>query len=547
MDWRRMVRSVCAGLAAAVVLSGAGEPRSAEAAWLRPAVGTGNFSFACDLVTLIDDAGQRDVVVTVAVPHSELTFRNDAGLMRARVRATVRITAHDGRAADVQKTFRLAARSEAEARTPTLSQVFNVILEDVPFDSGDVEIRIEDLNRSRGPAILGSKKKAMAKAVADWYAPPSRSGTGLSVGEAVFMEHAPIRTWAQDGRRLSAGGGGPWGYVNPARRYGLECEALQLYFTLEPPALVEDRRRAASRDLRVEISSEHLDFALRDTIRLTAAARRALVAGRPAAVYWEMDAGGLPPGAFRLGIAPLDTTGRGLLTGFDMVWRLDHLARPMDDILGEGRTVFQGDELRHFEASARVEQQIMLEAFWDALDPSPEDPYNEARAEFARRVSYVRTFLGGFDENGAGDPRGRLYIILGEPDSIREEALPMNDQDLNDARIMVYDRYAPERLGSSVRGKNIHSSEEVMTSRGRYAGVGAIPMPYSYLADKDIKANLTASGTRAFQLWRYDDGGDGLFLNSYTGMGGGLRFLFVDKTGKGDYVLDSDNSRFRGD
>lgn len=546
MESRRMFRRGSAAVLAAVIVIAAGMATDAAAAWLRPTDGAGNFHFTSDLVTLMDSQGRRDVVAMVSVPHRELKFKNDVGLMRARVRVTVSITAADGRRLESRETIRLNARSEAEAGSATLTQVFSVVLRDVPFTSGQAEIRVEDMNRSRGPAILGSRRRALAVAAADWYAPPTRARTGLSVGDAIYLSHAPVRTWAEEGRPAAAGGPGPWDYLNPARRYGLESERLQLYFTLDPPALAEDRRRASSRDLRLEITSDHLDFALRDSIRLTEPARAALAAGRPAAVYWEMDAGGLPPGSYRLGIAPLDSAGRGLLSGFDVVWSMNQLARHSDDLLGEGRTVFLGDDLERFEELARVEQELMLDEFWLALDPTPEDPYNEVYAEFRRRVAYVESYLGGFGDHGARDPRGRIYLLLGDPDSVREEALPMNEQDLNDARIMVYERYAPERQGSTVRGRNIHSSEDVLPSRGNYPG-GSIPMPYSYMADKEIVAKVAAVDTRSFELWRYDDAGYGLFLNSYTGMSGGLRFLFLDKTGKGDYVLDSDNARFKGD
>jgi GWxTD domain-containing protein len=296
----------------------------------------------------------------------------------------------------------------------------------------------------------------------------------------------------------------------------------------------------------VEIASDHLDFSLLDTLRLTTPVREALAAGRPTAVYYEIDAVGLPPGEFRLGIAPLDTAGRGLLTGFDVVWSLQLLARSTDDLLGEGRLVLFGDRLDAFLVAPRVEQERMLDEFWQELDPTPEDPYNEAYAEFRRRAAHVTAFYGGFDEYGARDPRGRIYMLLGEPSSIHAESMPMNEEDLNDARIMVYERYAPERPGSTAKDGAQGTLYYNVFTRS-YQGAGYIPLPYSYLADKNIKAKVTSPDTRRFELWRYDDGGDQLFLNSYTGQGQGLRFLFVDKTGRGDYVLDSDNTRLTGD
>ena len=515
----------------------------ALAGWLRPVAGEGNFRFVCDAVTLPGGVGGHDVVVMISVEHREITFADDAGRPRARLRVQARLAAPDGREAAMETTVRLDAAHREDAAAPALRREFPVVLRGVPFDSGRLSVVVDDLNRRRpGFANLGSDRRAQATARADWYAPPARAPRGLSVGDAVFLAHAPIRTWERDGRPVAPGAGaGPWDHVHPLRRYGLEVPALQLYFMVEPPVLVEDRRRAATRPLRLEIASDHLDFALVDTFSLAPPEQRALAAGHPVAVYWEMDAGGLPPGAFRLGIAPVDTTGRGMLTGFDMVWSLQQLVRPLDRLLGEGRIVLLGEQLERFEEAPRVEKELILEEFWADLDPTPEDPYNEVEAEFQRRLAYVETYLGGLTEDGPADPRGKIYLLLGEPDGIREEAVPLNRGALEDARIMVYQRYAPERVGEMVRGGVMDSPQDLTGEFG-----GAIPMPYSYLADKDIRANKTAADTRTFQLWRYDDGGDQLFLNSYSGQGGGLRFLFVDKTGDGRYVLDSDNTRLEG-
>ncbi len=540
----RLATQLLALIAAAVVLLA----NPAAAGWLRPVVGAGNFYSTCDLVTLPRADGTRDVVAMVAIQHREITFENEAGRFQARIGIIATITTDDGRVFRTEDTVRLHARNETEAGSPTLNQIFTVVLRDVDAVSGKFEMQLDDLNRRRpGFVHLGSERKAFSLVAADWYAPPARQPNGLSVGDAIFLAHAPIRDWVTIGRPAIPGADGPWEYINPLRRFGLEAEKLQVYFTLEPPALAEDRRRASSRDLRIELVSNDLDFSLLDTVPLTRSVREALAAGRPAAVYWEIDGVGLPPGAFRMGIAPLDTAGRGLLTGFDVVWSLALLARNTDDLLGEGRSVFVGADLSAFESASRVEQEEMLDEFWKANDPTPDEPYNPNYAEYRRRVAHVTAFLGGFDEQGARDPRGRIYLLLGEPSSVRAESMPMNEDDLNDARIMVYERYAPERMGATVKDPGLVSAQNYGVYTRSYQGAGVIPMPYSYMADKNIKAKVTAPDTRRYELWRYDDGGTQLFLNSYSGQGQGLRFLFLDKNGRGDFVMDSDNTRLMGD
>jgi GWxTD domain-containing protein len=521
---------------------------AASAAWLKPVDGDGDFYFTCDAVNLANRTGGIDVAVLVAIPHRQLVFEEDAGRIRGRVRATVRLIGDDGATQEATRTHRLTARNDEEADSPTLQQQFVVVLPAVTSESGRLEIVVEDLNRRReGLMYLGTEEMAQAMATADWYAPPTRETRGLAVGDAVFLAHAPIRTWEMDGRPERPGEGGPWDFINALRRYGLEAEAVQLYFTIEPPARVEDRTRAARRPLLVQIQSDELDFSLVDTIRTTAAVQRSLGMGQPAAVYWEMDAGGLPPGTYRLGLAPLDDVGRSLLTTFRVVWDLGQLARPAAMLLGEGRTVLLGAQLTEFEEATLSEKEQILDEFWAELDPTPQDPFNELRAEFYRRISHVQNFLGGFDETGARDPRGRVYLLLGEPDGVREEALPMNENTVNAARDLVFDRFQIMAEGSQGTTPWAYS-DYVPTGRSNPTGGNLTGfVPQTYMADVIAARNLTQDNVRSYLFWSYDEAGRQLFVNSYTGFSGGLRFFFVDETGIGKYKLDASNTQTPGD
>ncbi|MBD3220317.1 GWxTD domain-containing protein [bacterium] len=526
-------------LVAALMLSVAA---TARAAWLQPVEGTGYFRFTADAANLAGGDGTLDVVVMVAVANGDLEFEEETGVLQGRLRATATLRGHDGTEQSAVKSYRVTTRSRTEAESPTLHQTVLLVLEDVTIESGRLEVMVEDLLRQRpGLQYLGTDERAFALAEADWAAQPERETRGLAIGDAVFLAHAPIRTWELDGRPTPAGQGGPWDFVNPHRRYGLETERLQLYFTVSPPRRVEDRQRAARRPLLVRIESDVMQFALTDTVRTTAEVQRALTAGRPAAIYWEMDAGGLPPGRFRLSIAPLDEVGRGLLARFDVVWSLSELARSHEDLLGEGRTVLTDEALDEFEQASRPEQARILDEFWAELDPTPEDPFNEVRAEFHRRIAHVKSFLGGFGATGARDPRGRIYLLLGKPDSVREEVMPMNENAVVAARDLVFDRFKIMAEGSQGTSPWVFSD---------YAGVGrANPnaaslsafVPYTYMADVIAARDRSSDNTRSFLFWNYDQLGRQLFVNSYTGLSDGLRFLFIDQTGLGDYKLDSSN------
>ncbi|MEN6561167.1 MAG: GWxTD domain-containing protein [Acidobacteriota bacterium] len=62
------------------------------------------------------------------------------------------------------------------------------------------------------------------------------------------------------------------------------------------------------------------------------------------------------------------------------------------------------------------ERDLFVEAFWKQRDPTPGTPENEAKTEHYRRITYANRYLGrGSSRPGWQTDRGRIYIILGEP------------------------------------------------------------------------------------------------------------------------------------
>jgi GWxTD domain-containing protein len=65
------------------------------------------------------------------------------------------------------------------------------------------------------------------------------------------------------------------------------------------------------------------------------------------------------------------------------------------------------------------ERELFVEAFWKQRDPTPGTPENEFKAEHLRRISYADRTLGRETSRpGRKTERGRIYIILGEPQDI---------------------------------------------------------------------------------------------------------------------------------
>ena len=66
------------------------------------------------------------------------------------------------------------------------------------------------------------------------------------------------------------------------------------------------------------------------------------------------------------------------------------------------------------------ERDLFMEAFWKHRDPNPDTPENEFKTEHYRRINYANHFFGrSAPMPGWRTDRGRIYIILGEPNDVQ--------------------------------------------------------------------------------------------------------------------------------
>lgn len=76
-------------------------------------------------------------------------------------------------------------------------------------------------------------------------------------------------------------------------------------------------------------------------------------------------------------------------------------------------------------------KEEFIEEFWSMRDPDPGTEENEAKTEFEERVEYANKWFGfwnpdrgrevetsGYSKTGWNSDRGRIYIVLGPPDTI---------------------------------------------------------------------------------------------------------------------------------
>jgi GWxTD domain-containing protein len=480
-------------------------------AMLHPLDGAGNFHSYVDVVNRWVDEDRLDVLVLVEVANADLNYKEEDGGYVGRIRLEVQLEGPGGEVITQKRHIRTAGLPVDEAASSTLFQVFGLILEDVQVRSGRLNCQVYDVNRRREGILNQAQKRNMRSECATaWYAEEGpRTAEGISLEDPLFLVHAPFAEWNPESVADEASGNEGWlhDYTHPSRRYGLEQDRLQIFQPVWPAAggvALDDQNTG----LRVQVVSLDMEYAINDTITFDRRGRAALAAGRPAALFYELDVNLLPEGAYRMSLAPLGGQGRGSLVEFDVVWRLEALGRHR------------------------------MDNFWEGLNPDPESPVNETYLEFQYRLAYVKKFLGGFGQFGANDSRGEVFLLMGPADEVQLHHMPMNFRDQNDARIKVYNRFAPDREGTGAKGGSSEGTQGV----DPYQDSGGIPMPFSRRAETQRQTQqYSPTQNFAFELWKYNDVSKTLFSNRYSRKGMGQRFLFVDRTGTGDYILESSN------
>ncbi len=516
-------------------------PHGALGALVRTLEGGGNFSSYFEVLNRWQEDGTLDVLILVEVPNADISYKVEERGLVGRLRVEVELKPLEGEPILVKRPFRTASLVEAEAQSRTLNQVFGVILHDVPVREGHLSIHVYDVNQYR-TGIWNKYKRRLrrSEAATNWYAEKSpRTTRGVALGDPLYLFLAPLKQWEPSLQAHNQTRGGRLhDYMHPSRRYGIAQDKLQVFIPVWPPEgglMAQDSEAGFA----VQVTSLAMDFALNDTITFDQLGKLALEAGRPSGLFYELDVNLLPQGSYRLTVAPLSGQGRGLSSGFDVVWRLDSLGRHRQRQMAEGRLVFHNSELTEFLNSSPVEREVMLDEFWEKLNPDPENPVNEVYLEFQLRMAYVQSFLGGFNELGPVDDRGLVMVLLGAPDEIQRHAMPMNFRDQDDAQIKVFQRFAPDREGTTSKGSSPKGGQSI----DPYSSVGGIPMPYSERALDVIRNRAnTPSHNFAFVLWKYDRNGRSLFDNRFSRSSMGARFLFLDRTGSGDYFLESSNT-----
>jgi GWxTD domain-containing protein len=96
------------------------------------------------------------------------------------------------------------------------------------------------------------------------------------------------------------------------------------------------------------------------------------------------------------------------------------------------RLIMTGEEITIYKSLPdRASREEFIEEFWKIRDPDPTTEENEAKREFEERIRYANLWFGSYnpyrgrdtgedlgDRSGWSEDRGRIYIVLGQPDVV---------------------------------------------------------------------------------------------------------------------------------
>lgn len=131
-----------------------------------------------------------------------------------------------------------------------------------------------------------------------------------------------------------------------------------------------------------------------------------------------------------------DTTSTPLFISFGEEWALTSFAEMLEYL----RYFATTDELNALKKASPEHRAAAWGEFWKATDPVPTTQENEALRDYFARVRIANERFA--EEGGAGwlTDRGRVLLLLGDPDQIYEQD-EMSLRQRGRAQIWVYNRY----------------------------------------------------------------------------------------------------------
>ncbi len=295
---------------------------------------------------------------------------------------------------------------------------------------------------------------------------------------------------------------------NPDRHYGRGEEILTVYWEHYPPQGEPSSAPSVSAPPGDSMSNvARYDLALRlpdGSEKLLTRDREVRLESGPSWHMQRYDLTPLPAGTYEVEVRWRQAAAETLRTGgrFQVLW--DTALLPLDDarLLAYGRVLLSPPEFEEFAELDRGGREVVLRTLWGDAGSGASTTRSELEARFYHRVDEAERRFGGWPRGILSD-RGRTLVRFGEPDDVQIELNPQDEE--------LLWRVLPGEVGG---GADDYGSRERQTR------------------------HRTPLDNSAYEIWTYYGRGDPL-IASYVNPGQqmGLKFIFVDEMGIGDYTL----------
>ena len=481
---RLLVLALACALPAAPAGAAVGVPTPGE-----PGVSVGDIRYHASAVAFRHDGGDARAEFFIRIPYREIKFLPAGDHFEATLRITVELLAKGGRRVGYQQRQAKLQSTVAEATLDSLlGEVYTVGLV-AHRGKYHFKVTVEDMNVARRGLVYQMKDKKREGLVqgdldmSDWlFQNPALSGIEFAWS---VQDKTPETPFAKGGLEVQP---------HPSAYYGYYKDVLSAYYEiydLPPPPEGRPYR------VRTMIFGGAADTVLEslDSLHVTEGT------AWPHTLY--ADVSSLPSGHYRLRIDLMDPNGAKAIASsqaeFDVLWDVDSWrpdAAEFYDITAQ--TLLTQEEAYNFRQLSRGEKEAKLAGVWRAIDPTPDTAENELHSEFLNRIAYANAHYTVFDKGMFSD-RGRIWIQFGEPDEVQIERLPVSEK----------------TLGVVVDGQIPKASKDLLTN------------PDTGVVD-----------TRPYEIWTYNLRGHEMVpRHRMNEVSAGMKFVFVDEQGYGDYTL----------
>lgn len=471
-----------------------------------PSPSRGDIIFYADIVTFYEGGDRNIEEINCVVPNEQIRFVKKGDVYAARLKYTVKVADEDGRTVEAtEKIISVSAPSADDAVDRTVVQVLQ---SKVTVAAGRYRIRvaIEDLN---------ARKKTILSYLFRRY----KTGEVETVVDSKQFESGQISIsdieFARGVTRTEEGVFQKPDYEivpNAQRRYGKLLPELAVFYE------VYDLRGAGRGD---SVAATYSIVSREGNAMFTSETPLAPHGERfSAAAVFDVTA--LTGGSYSLDVTLRDRAGDVLATStrkFDMVWSILSWGQYENEKIEDMAFILNEREMQEFKALSPGDQEKFLVDFWRHLDPTPETADNEAMLEHYRRISFSDQHYGTAGVRGAISDRGRIYIKYGPPDDVQS----------------FYSDYEFIRDKRDMEGGTNPVLTDPFARVGIKAGQDATESEDDVLSDQ--RGGTTVHG-KPYETWAYDGPGDPVRrLADRMASSAGMRFMFVDERGIGDYKM----------